>query len=151
MVMVIVFTMSTADNLHASSTRPESVRGIGLGLDLLSKGTNPVPSAGLLWASFAVISYQVRATFSHRFSDNASFIRGGMGFGFIFVLLNFDLTMQTGDQRSAGMYWGLSAFMSGSYLTPEIFAGYQTNFATGSENFLVLGLKCYLNFAELRT
>ncbi len=127
----------------------ERVTGLGLGVDLQSSGANPVPSAGLLLANFGVLSYQARATVSHRFSDDTTFFRAGVGAGFIMFLLNFDVTMQTGAQNSAGIYWGISAFLSGSYLTPEIFAGHQVNFAANADNLVLAGFKCYLNFSEL--
>jgi len=137
------------EQLSAHGTGNETVAGLGIGFDLQSAGANPVPSAGLLWANFGVLSYQARATVSHRDTDGTTFLRGGVGAGFIMFLLNFDVTMQTGAINSAGIYWGMSAFLSGSYLTPEIFAGHQINFASQAENLLLAGFKLYLNFAEL--
>lgn len=125
------------------------VKGVGVGLDLHSKGDNPQPAIGLLFAEFGYLSYQARASFSHRIADDTSFIRGGVGLGFILVLLNLDITYQTGIQKSAGMFLGLSSFISGGWFTPEIFAGYQMNFAAGLDNFFLTGARFYLNFAEL--
>lgn len=134
----------------ASGYHPEEVRGSGVGADLNSTGANPVPAVGLLWADFGYLSYHARATLAYRPNDETVFMRGGVAAGFILVLLNFDLTYQTGPQRSAGMFWGLSSFISGASITPEIFAGYQTNFATGAENFFLIGARLYLNLAEFR-
>lgn len=133
----------------SSGYHPEIVKGLGLGVDVHSKGDNPQPAIGLLYAEFGYLSYQARASFSHRIADNTSFIRGGVGLGFALVLLNIDFTYQTGIQKSAGMFFGLSSFISGGWFTPEIFAGYQMNFAGGTDNFFLAGGRFYLNFVEI--
>ena len=138
-----------ASAVHASGNNSEEIKGVGIGIDVQSAGSNPLPSAGILFGSFGYFSYHARATVSHRSSDSTTFVRGGVGAGFIFVLLNFDLTVQNGPQGSAGMYWGLSAFIPLGYLIPEIFLGYQLNFSGSAENFLLAGLKGYFNFAAL--
>jgi hypothetical protein len=150
-LIAAIFAEQSFSKIHASGMTSEKVRGVGLGLDVQSQGANPLPSVGLLYADFSIISYQARAAISYRPADGATYIRGGVGLGFTLVILNFDLTAQTGDQSSLGMFWGLSAFISGAAFTPEIFAGYQTNFAKNSENFFLAGIKGYLNFAELKS
>lgn len=147
--MVCGCFLLTAMPVFSSGYHPEVVKGIGLGLDVHSKGDNPQPAIGLLYAEFGYLSYHARASFSHRTSDDTSFIRGGVGLGFILVLLNLDFTYQTGAQKSAGMFVGLSSFISGGWFTPEIFAGYQANFAGGAENFFLAGGRFYLNFQEI--
>ncbi len=131
--------------------RTENVRGIGVGLDVHGVGQNPVYSAGLLHATFGIISYQARLTGSYRPSDNTTWVRAGVGAGAFYpILLNIDVTYQTGQANSAGMFVGLSAFLSGAVFTPEIFLGYQANFSGTSENFILAGAKGYLNFAEIK-
>lgn len=149
LIGALVALLIAPHGIHAASTGTETVTGLGIGLDVQSSGTNPVPSVGALWASFGVLSYQARATVSHRISDSTTFMRAGVGAGFIMFLLNFDLTAQTGAQNSTGVYWGFSAFLSGSSLTPEIFVGHQVNFAASVDNLVLAGFKGYLNFAEL--
>ena len=146
---LIIFPVCFSQGISPSGYTEEKVKGVGLGIDIQSKGANPIPSAGFLIGAFGYLSYQARATISYRPADDTAFIRGGVGLGFIFVLLNFDLTYQTGVERSLGMFWGLSSFLSGAAITPEIFAGYQTNFAAGAENFFLAGTKVYLNFAHI--
>lgn len=146
--LVVAFALATS-GLAASGYHPEEVRGIGIGADFNSTGANPVPAVGILWGDFGYLSYHARGTLAYRPSDETVFMRGGVGLGFILVLINFDLTYQTGPQRSAGMFWGLSSFISGSSITPEIFAGYQTNFAASAENFFLIGARVYLNLAEI--
>ena len=143
-----IFTLTTRP-VFSSGYHPEIVKGLGLGVDVHSKGDNPQPAIGLLYAEFGYLSYQARASFSRRFGDDTSFIRGGVGLGFILVLLNLDFTYQTGVQKSAGMFLGLSSFISGGWFTPEIFAGYQMNFAGGADNFFLAGGRFYLNFVEI--
>ena len=148
-VLFSALLLSGGQALVASGYHPETVKGVGAGIDIISKGENPLPAVGVFWGEFGYLSYHARASFAHRLDDNTSFIRGGIGLGFILVLLNFDLTYQTGIQKSMGMYWGLSSFISGAWWTPEIFAGYQVNFAAGSDNFFLAGARFYLNFAEI--
>lgn len=144
--VVCVFLITI--RISASGYSTEKYEGIGLGLDVQSAGTNPLPSIGYIYGQFAIISFQARGTASYRPSDNTVNVRGGVAAGFTLFMLNFDLTYQAGPQRSAGMFWGLSAFLSGATLLPEVFAGYQVNFSGSAENFFAAGAKMYWNFGN---
>ncbi|MCB1201977.1 MAG: hypothetical protein KDK41_15110 [Leptospiraceae bacterium] len=150
-----IFLLVSASTLAAvlqpvigSGYSEEKIRGIGLGMDFHTNGRSPAYAVGALWGGFGIISYHARLNIAYRPGDETTLIRGGLGAGLILPLLNLDLTYQAGRQNSAGVFAGLSAFLTGSNLTPEVYLGYQFNFSARVENYFLLGAKLYWNMSE---
>lgn len=146
-ISLLIMCLLLGGKISAHGYSSENVSGVGVGIDFLSQGENPAYAAGLLFGAFGYLSYHARFSAAYRPSDKTSYFRAGVGAGLIAPLLNIDLTYQGGANSSAGMFLGLSAFLSGAMFIPEVFGGYQINFASQAENFLLLGVKGYLNYS----